>query len=93
MLKKFKQHIHQNFPFLENEKLLIAISGGIDSVVLAHLCYQLKLDFSLCHCNFKLRGEESDDDETFVDTMTFDLNFTNELMGYIDMKYIKDGSK
>mgnify|MGYP000952614057 CR=1 FL=1 len=34
-----------------------------------------------------------DDDETFVDTMTFDLNFTNELMGYIDMKYIKDGSK
>ena len=73
MLKKFKQHIHQNFPFLENEKLLIAISGGIDSVVLAHLCYQLKLDFSLCHCNFKLRGEESDDDETFVKKLAKDL--------------------
>ena len=63
MLQKFKQHLHQNFPFLEDSKLLIAISGGIDSVVLAHLCSQLNLNFSLCHCNFNLRGQESDDDE------------------------------
>ena len=63
MLKKFKQHLHQNFPFLEEGKLLIAVSGGIDSVVLAHLCSQLNLNFSLCHCNFNLRGQESNDDE------------------------------
>ena len=69
MLQKFKQHLHQNFPFLEDKKLLIAISGGIDSVVLAHLCSQLNLNFSLCHCNFNLRGQESDDDEAFVKSL------------------------
>ena len=87
MLKKFKQHIHQNFPFLENEKLLIAISGGIDSVVLAHLCYQLKLDFSLCHCNFKLRGEESDDDETFVKKLANNLKTTVFTTSFETEKY------
>jgi len=69
MLQKFKQHLHQNFPFLEDSKLLIAISGGIDSVVLAHLCSQLDLNFSLCHCNFNLRGQESDDDEAFATSL------------------------
>ena len=34
MLQKFKEHIHLNFPFLKDKKLLIAISGGLDSVVL-----------------------------------------------------------
>ena len=73
MLHKFKQHLHQNFPFLEDSKLLIAISGGIDSVVLAHLCSQLNLNFSLCHCNFNLRGQESDDDEAFVTSLAKSL--------------------
>ena len=73
MLQKFKQHLHQNFPFLEDSKLLIAISGGIDSVVLAHLCSQLDLNFSLCHCNFNLRGQESDDDEAFVTSLAKSL--------------------
>lgn len=73
MLQQFKQHLHQNFPFLEDSKLLIAISGGIDSVVLAHLCSQLNLNFSLCHCNFNLRGQESDDDEAFVTSLAKSL--------------------
>lgn len=73
MLKKFKQHLHQNFPFLEEGKLLIAISGGVDSVVLAHLCSQLNLNFSLCHCNFNLRGQESNDDEAYVKELAKNL--------------------
>ena len=73
MLIEFKNHIHHNFPFLEDRKLLIAISGGIDSVVLTHLCHQLKLDISLCHCNFKLRGQESEDDESFVKNLASEL--------------------
>ncbi|TXG35279.1 tRNA lysidine(34) synthetase TilS [Seonamhaeicola maritimus] len=66
MLEPFKNHILYNLSFLNNARLLIAISGGVDSVVLTHLCYQLGLDISLAHCNFNLRGKESDGDEEFV---------------------------
>jgi tRNA(Ile)-lysidine synthase len=66
MLQKLKEHIDINFPFLKGKKLLIAISGGIDSVVLTHLLSELNFDISLAHCNFQLRGKESDIDEEFV---------------------------
>ncbi|WP_299103467.1 tRNA lysidine(34) synthetase TilS [uncultured Winogradskyella sp.] len=59
---------------LNDRKLLIAISGGIDSVVLAHLCQNLNLNFSLAHCNFNLRAEESDKDEAFVMEMAEDFD-------------------
>ncbi|MEN8703860.1 MAG: tRNA lysidine(34) synthetase TilS, partial [Polaribacter sp.] len=67
MLQKFKEHININFPFLKGKKLLIAISGGLDSVVLTHLFNQLNsATIALAHCNFKLREKESDLDEEFV---------------------------
>ncbi|MFC4267699.1 tRNA lysidine(34) synthetase TilS [Polaribacter marinivivus] len=66
MLQKFKQHITKEFPFLKDTKLLLAISGGVDSVVLFHLLHKLNYDVSLAHCNFKLRGKESDLDEEFI---------------------------
>ncbi|AVR47554.1 tRNA lysidine(34) synthetase TilS [Christiangramia fulva] len=66
MEKDFKNLIKSRFPFLCNNRLLLAVSGGVDSVVLAHFCYVAKLDFALAHCNFNLRGEESDGDEAFV---------------------------
>ncbi|MFT5256992.1 MAG: tRNA(Ile)-lysidine synthase [Arenicella sp.] len=66
MLQKLSNLIQQNFPFLKDKKLLIAISGGIDSVVLTHLLSTLNFDISLAHCNFNLRGTESDLDNVFV---------------------------
>ena len=87
MLHKFKQHLHQNFPFLEDSKLLIAISGGVDSVVLAHLCSQLNLNFSLCHCNFNLRGQESDDDEAFVTSLAKTLKIPVYATSFETEKY------
>ncbi len=66
MLTKFQKQIQSNFPFLMGKRLLIACSGGADSVVLAHLCIQAGLEVTLAHCNFQLRGKESDADETFV---------------------------
>ncbi|TVZ25209.1 tRNA(Ile)-lysidine synthase [Gillisia sp. Hel_I_86] len=66
MEKAFKNHLKSQFPFLCQGKLLLAVSGGVDSVVLAHLCKLAKLNFSIAHCNFDLRAEESDADEEFV---------------------------
>jgi tRNA(Ile)-lysidine synthase len=71
MLQKFKTHIQSKFAFLENKKVLIAISGGLDSVVLHHLFHQLKsVKIALAHCNFRLRGGESDLDEKFVEKLS-----------------------
>ena len=70
MHQKFTDHIKDKLPFLKKGKLIIAISGGVDSVVLAHLCHKLKLNFALAHCNFNLRGKESDNDEVFIENLT-----------------------
>ena len=85
MLQKLEKHINLNFPFLKDKKLLIAISGGVDSVVLTHLLNQLKFNISLAHCNFKLREKESDLDEKFVIKLSqktpnqiFTTNFNTE---------------
>ncbi|WP_297707115.1 tRNA lysidine(34) synthetase TilS [uncultured Eudoraea sp.] len=69
MLNQFKYHIAINFPHLLENKFLIACSGGIDSVVLIHLCKLNKMDFSIAHCNFQLRGTESDMDAFFVEDL------------------------
>ena len=70
MLQKLQNHINTNLSFLKEKKLLLAVSGGIDSMVLVHLCHQLKLDFSVAHCNFQLRGKESLEDQLFVSAKT-----------------------
>ena len=76
MVQKFKEHVAAAMPFLNGKKLLLACSGGLDSVVLAHLCKALKFDFALAHCNFSLRGTESDGDEDFVRELasTFEID-------------------
>ena len=66
MLEHFQNHINNTLPFLKNSKLLLAISGGLDSVILTYLCKQSSLNITLAHCNFNLRGIESDGDQKFV---------------------------
>lgn len=67
MLTKLKNHIDQNFPFLEEKKLLLATSGGIDSMVMLHLFQKLNYKIAIAHCNFELRGAESDGDQKFIE--------------------------
>ena len=89
MLEKFQNHINEKLSFFKESKLLIAISGGVDSVVLVHLCHQLNLNIALAHCNFNLRGKESDGDEDFVIQLADNLDieaFTESFntQGYAD---------
>jgi tRNA(Ile)-lysidine synthase len=66
LLKKFTDFIKKENLFQPKDKLLLAVSGGVDSVVLCELCKQADYDFVIAHCNFQLRGEESERDEQFV---------------------------
>ncbi len=66
LLQKFIAFIKKENLFLPNDKLLLAVSGGVDSVVLCEVCKQAGYDFVIAHCNFQLRGGESERDEEFV---------------------------
>lgn len=73
MLQKFQEHINLQFSFLKSKKVLIAISGGVDSVVLTHLLYNAGVEIELAHCNFRLRGKEADKDALFVQKLAEEL--------------------
>ena len=66
LIHNFKSHIEQNFPYVIKDKILVAVSGGLDSMVLTNLCLKLGFKISIAHCNFCLRDSESDLDEKFV---------------------------
>ncbi|WP_428225554.1 tRNA lysidine(34) synthetase TilS [Flavobacterium sp.] len=66
MFQNLINHINHHLPFLKDKKLLLAISGGIDSMVLLHLFSKMNREIAVAHCNFQLRGAESDGDEEFV---------------------------
>ncbi len=66
LLVQFQDNIKQQHLFTSKDRLLLAVSGGVDSVILCELCRQSGFDFIIAHCNFQLRGEESERDEQFV---------------------------
>lgn len=66
MINKFKQYIAQEGLFAPDEKILLAVSGGIDSMTLLDLCMKAGFNIGIAHCNFKLRDAESDGDQEFI---------------------------
>ena len=90
MLIKFQNHIEQNFPQLKDKKLLLAVSGGIDSMVLMHLFQQLNYDIAIAHCNFQLRGKESDGDEMLVKEICQDGYIPYFIESFDTEKYSRD---
>ena len=69
MKNNFLHYIHENKLFDTKSKILLAISGGIDSVCLADLLISSGYNVEFAHCNFKLRKLESDQDEIFVSNL------------------------
>ncbi len=66
MIQKLKDYISDQGLFSSEDKILLAVSGGKDSVCMSHLFAQADLPFGIAHCNFKLRADASDEDATFV---------------------------
>jgi len=66
MIEAFKKFVEEKQLCMQGEKILVAVSGGIDSVVLIDLFSKTDFQISVAHCNFSLRDAESDQDELFV---------------------------
>lgn len=64
--KDFINFIEKQELISSGDTVLLAVSGGVDSVVMCELFDQMNQKFSIAHCNFQLRGKESDQDEEFV---------------------------
>jgi tRNA(Ile)-lysidine synthase len=77
MLKEFQQYNDREKVFMPQDRILLAVSGGIDSVAMADLFSRSKNKCAIIHCNFQLRGKESDEDEKFTQALAamYDMPF------------------
>ncbi len=90
MLVHFQKHITSTQLFNHTEPILVAVSGGVDSVVLAHLLYLSKQPFAIAHCNFLLRGEESDKDQLFVQSLAEKYQVPFFTIAFDTKQYVAD---
>jgi len=87
---QFTDFIEQNNLFGRNCKVLLALSGGMDSVLLAHLLKEAGFDFGIAHCNFQLRGAESDSDQQFCSDLALQLQVPFYTTRFDTLKYVAD---
>lgn len=85
--QKIAQYIEKEHLFSTQDKLLIALSGGADSVALLRILLDLGYDCEAAHCNFHLRGEESDRDEQFVRQLCQSVNTSLHVVHFNTSQY------
>ncbi len=90
MVKQFIQYVKDHELIHPKDRTLIAVSGGIDSVVLCDLFHKAGFVFGIAHCNFKLRGNESDNDAKFVEEFTKKHELPFHSISFETQKYAKD---
>lgn len=74
MLQPFLTFIKKEKLFAPSDKVLLALSGGVDSVVMCGLFHQARIRFGIAHCNFQLRGKESEEDALFAEELAAKYN-------------------
>lgn len=74
MLEPFIAFIKKEQLFKKEQKILLTVSGGVDSIVMCDLFHKAGYSFGIAHCNFKLRGKESEDDKKFVSELAARYN-------------------
>ena len=72
--QRITQYIEKNHLFSSDSKILVALSGGADSVALLRILHTAGYHCEAAHCNFHLRGEESNRDESFVRQLCLKYN-------------------
>lgn len=87
MLAHFLQFIQEHQLCEKEDKVLLAVSGGIDSIVMAHLFNAAGFTVGIAHCNFKLRADESDQDEQFVIDLAHSLKIPVFTKSFDTKKY------
>lgn len=86
-LARFKDFVDKNNLFAGGDKVLLAVSGGKDSVLMAH-CFKLAgYNFGIAHCNFALRGDESTRDQNFVKALANDLEVPFYFINFDTLTY------
>ena len=80
LLDGFEKYIEENELFTHDDKILLTVSGGVDSMVMMALTAAAGYRFGVAHCNFQLRGKESDEDEVLVEreAMRHGVEFYNK---------------
>ncbi len=89
MIKAFITYIKEEKLIHPSDTVLLAVSGGIDSVVMCELFHQAKIKFAIAHCNFQLRGKESDEDELFVEQLSEKYNVPFHTIAFDTKQYAK----
>ena len=74
MIKNFQTFLYQQCQLKSDQKIVLAVSGGIDSMVMLDLFSKLEYQLVIAHCNFKLRASESDEDCKFVKNLENSYN-------------------
>src|ERR1700749_2816369 len=89
MLDSFVTYIQKEKLFGKTEKILLTVSGGIDSIAMCELFHKAGLKFGIAHCNFQLRGKESNDDEHFVEELAEKYNVPFHSITFQTLSYAK----